>query len=229
MGDVANRHPCTPPALHDNLSVSISGHQRSYADVVSTSALKAAVTEAIREYQQVIAEKATIAIYGFPEEGHDQDQLSEMLTFLNCQCTVLWRSRIGRLATSPVSANRLHRRIDYQSLTHQLQHINWTAHFSNSKSADDYAFNFTTTLSNAIENSAKYQPRFHRKRLPRHIVKFIRAKKKARRAACHTGDYAKFKAASRTSRAALSQHQRCEEMRIIYSRDNKQLFLTFPA
>jgi ribonuclease P/MRP protein subunit RPP40 len=123
--------------------------------------------------------------------------------------------------------NTIHRRIDYHSLTVQLQQVDWTAVFSSCASANDYASSFTAALSNAIESSAKYLPRFRRKRLPRHIVQLIRAKKKAWRLARHTGDYSKFKAASRTSRAALRQLRRCEEMRIIYSSDNRQLFSHF--
>jgi hypothetical protein len=60
--------------------------------------------------------------------------------------------------------NTIYRRIDYHSLTVQLQQVDWTAVFSSCTSANDYASSFTATLSNAIESSAKYLPRFRRKR-----------------------------------------------------------------
>ena len=68
----------------------------TYAQAVSADFVKSAVSEAIREQQKVITEKSNVVVYGFPEEGHDDAQLHEMLDFLECRCDFTRSSRLGR-------------------------------------------------------------------------------------------------------------------------------------
>jgi hypothetical protein len=68
----------------------------TYSQVVSANAVKCAVSEAIREQQKVSTDRASIVIYGFPEEGCDSAQLQDMLEFLVCRCDIVRHSRIGR-------------------------------------------------------------------------------------------------------------------------------------
>jgi hypothetical protein len=66
LSGIASRFPSSPPIL--DVSSSKSGPP-TYVDVVSASFVKAAVSEAIREHQQISANEVCIAVYGFPEEG----------------------------------------------------------------------------------------------------------------------------------------------------------------
>jgi hypothetical protein len=73
-----------------------SGQPLAYPGAVSTTMLKAAITEAMREQQMEASDKATVATYGFPEDGPDQPYLREMLQFLNCPCNVICSKRVGQ-------------------------------------------------------------------------------------------------------------------------------------
>jgi hypothetical protein len=41
-----------------------------------------------------------IALYGFPEEGHDKEQLQEILDYLGCACCIVSQFRVGLSARS---------------------------------------------------------------------------------------------------------------------------------
>jgi hypothetical protein len=97
LSGIASRFPSSPPIL--DVSSSKSGPP-TYADVVSASFVKAAVSEAIREHQQISANEVCIAVYGFPEEGHDKEQLQEMFDYLGCACCIVGQSRVGLSARS---------------------------------------------------------------------------------------------------------------------------------
>ena len=56
------------------------------------------------------------------------------------------------------------------------------------------------------------------------IVVLLRVKKRAWTSYLRSRDMSAFKAASRTARAVLRQHRRCEEMRLIYSQEHQKLF-----
>ena len=71
-------------------------HPPTYAQAVSADLVKSAVSEAMREHQKVNAEKSSVVVYGFPEEGHDDAQLHDMLDFLGCRGDFTRSSRMGR-------------------------------------------------------------------------------------------------------------------------------------
>ena len=72
----------------------------SYASVVSgdvNSVVKAVVYQTMKEEQWVSDKKATIVVYGFPEDGNDRSELHKMLDFIGCRCDIAQHTRIGRI------------------------------------------------------------------------------------------------------------------------------------
>ena len=67
----------------------------TYSSIISAGIEKNAVFEAIREQQKVITDKSSIIIYGFPEEGNDNEQLLDKLTFLGSHCDIIQHTWIG--------------------------------------------------------------------------------------------------------------------------------------
>ena len=126
----------------------------------------------------------------------------------------------------PYSVNRtiLRRHVDYDGLRLLLSQTDWTASFQRCIVANDFAHLFNTFIFNAVDTCTSYNPIFHRQRLPRHIVQFLRAKKRAWQTCRQSGDNAPFKAASRKSRVALHQYRRCEELSVVYSKNRKDFF-----
>ena len=118
----------------------------------------------------------------------------------------------------------LRRYVDYAKLNCALSLIGWTAAFKGCAVTDDYAARFTNLVLDAANKCSAFVPLFRRPRLPKHIVVLLRVKKRAWTSYMRTRDMSAFKAASRTVRAALRQHRRCEEMRLIYSQDRHRLF-----
>ena len=118
----------------------------------------------------------------------------------------------------------LHRHVNYDQLRCLLSQVDWARVFNGCITADDYADTFTELLSNAITDCSRYTPALKRQRLPRYIVSLLRKKKRAWAAFKRTGDKAAFNFASKTARAALRQHRRCMEMRLIYANDKKAFF-----
>jgi hypothetical protein len=55
--------------------------------------LKQRFSEAMRERQQISANEVCIAVYGFPEEGHDKEQLQEMFDYLRRACCIVSLSK----------------------------------------------------------------------------------------------------------------------------------------
>ena len=70
----------------------------SYADVVSADMVKSVVSQVLHEQRRVDADGSTIAIYGFPEEGNDYEEIMHMFAFLRCRCDIIHQSRIGYAA-----------------------------------------------------------------------------------------------------------------------------------
>ncbi len=68
----------------------------TYAAAVSADLVKTAVSEAIREQQKASTARASVVVYGFPEEGKDNVQLLDMFDFINCRCDIVRHTRIGR-------------------------------------------------------------------------------------------------------------------------------------
>lgn len=73
-------------------------HHSTYAQAVSADDVKTAVAEVIQKQQRIVADKCCIVVYGFPEEGNDSAQLSDMLDFLGCSEIIFHYSRIGWLS-----------------------------------------------------------------------------------------------------------------------------------
>ena len=67
----------------------------SYASVVSVDMVKYAVSEVLREQHKVDTARLSVAVYGFPEEGKDVEQLFKMFDNLSCRCDVTRHSQIG--------------------------------------------------------------------------------------------------------------------------------------
>ena len=118
----------------------------------------------------------------------------------------------------------LRRRVDYTKLNYALSLIDWTVDFKGCVVTDDYAARFTNLILDAMNKCLIFVPFFRRPWLPKHIVALLRVKKRAWTSYLRTRDMSAFKAASKNARAALRQHRRCEEMRLIYSQDRQRLF-----
>ena len=112
----------------------------------------------------------------------------------------------------------------YNYNSFKLSNIDWVTFFSGCFNANQFASKFTDLLTMETDICTRYVPAFRRQRLPRHIVHLLRAKKRAWSTCKHTGDRATFKAASKVTRAALRQHRRCNEMRIIYANNRRSFF-----
>ena len=118
----------------------------------------------------------------------------------------------------------LRRNVDYAKLNCTLRLIDWTVAFKGCAVTYDYAARFTNLVLDAVNKCSAFVPLFRRPRLPKHIVVLLRVKKRPWTSYLRTRDKSAFKAASRTARAALRQHRRCEEMRLIYSQNRHKLF-----
>jgi len=71
-------------------------HPQTYATAVSADILKNAVSEALKEQHKLNADRSSVVVYGFPEEGNDIPQLRDMLDFLGCRIDIIRSSRVGR-------------------------------------------------------------------------------------------------------------------------------------
>ena len=118
----------------------------------------------------------------------------------------------------------LHRHVDHAKLNCALNLIDWTVAFKGCAVTDDYAARFTNLVLDAVNKCSAFVPLFRRPQLSKHIVVLMRVKKRAWTSYLRTRDMSAFKAASKTARAALQQHRRCEEMRLIYSQDRHRFF-----
>ena len=114
--------------------------------------------------------------------------------------------------------------VDYAKLNCALCLIDWTVAFKSCEVTDDYAARFTNLVLYAVNKCSAFLPLFRRPRLPKYIVLLLRVKKRAWTSYLRTRNMSAFKAASRTARAALRQHRRCEEMCLIYSQDRHRFF-----
>jgi ribonuclease P/MRP protein subunit RPP40 len=112
---------------------------------------------------------------------------------------------------------------DYQLLGAILSCVVWETVFAACSTADDYASIFTRTLREALRASSYHKPRYTRAALPRHIVQLLRAKRQEWRTAKLSGDFERFKKVSKTAQAAIRQHQRNQEHRLV-SRNSRKAF-----
>jgi hypothetical protein len=71
----------------------------SYADILSAGMMKSAMSQAIREHHQAVSDKASVVIYGMPEDNHDQQDVLELLDFLGYPCHNAQHTRLGRPVT----------------------------------------------------------------------------------------------------------------------------------
>ena len=118
----------------------------------------------------------------------------------------------------------LRRHVDYTKLNCALNLIDWTVAFKGCAVTDDYTVRFTNLVLDAVNKCSAFVPLFRRLQLPKHIVVLLQVKKRAWTSYLRTCDMSAFKVARRTARAALRQHRRYEEMRLIYSQDHHRLF-----
>ena len=78
---------------------------------------------------------------------------------------------------------------DYTLLNQFLLQVNWDVFFSGRNNTDKYAERFYGFFLDAISKSSTRKKISRRQRLPRHIVKLLRLKKKAWRKAKKTNNY----------------------------------------
>ena len=112
---------------------------------------------------------------------------------------------------------------DYTLLNQLLLQVNWNVLFSGCNNTDECAERFYDFLLDAISKSSTRKKISRRQRLPKHIVKLLRLKKKAWREAKKTNNYDKVLTSRRTVRAAILQHRRNMEQRLIFA-NNRQAF-----
>ena len=115
--------------------------------------------------------------------------------------------------------------MDYDKLKQVISQVNWTAEFHDCITTDEYAQRLTNILQDETDKCSHISPLFQRPRIPKHIVKLLRAKKRACIKSKRTSKKLVFKEASKIARVALRQHRRCEEMRLIYAKDRKAFYL----
>ena len=75
-------------------SAAFTTSKPSFADMAATDISKA-VKSAVREQRKEDMDRSTVVVYGFPEGGNDQYELSCMFDFLRCNCDILRHRRIG--------------------------------------------------------------------------------------------------------------------------------------
>ena len=114
--------------------------------------------------------------------------------------------------------------VDYTKLGHVLSQIDWSLCFNNCANFDYYAAKFNDTLLRALSNCTHHKPIYKRRRLPKHVVRLLHIKKVRWQEAKRSGDYAIYKAARTTARAAIRRHRRNVESRLIHNNDRKAFF-----
>jgi ribonuclease P/MRP protein subunit RPP40 len=114
--------------------------------------------------------------------------------------------------------------VDYDRLNAQLRNIDWTVEFHGCTSAEDYATLFTNLLHSIVASCTTSRHLSRRTRLPKHIVRLLRAKRTAWLKAQATGDRRLFEAARKTAKAAIRAHRRNQEQRLVYSNSRSAFF-----
>ena len=122
---------------------------------------------------------------------------------------------------------RLHSVVQFDDVAAIVSHIDWHQEFTGCVSTDDFANVFTSIIAGAVNASTHLKPIRRRNPLPKHIVRLLRAKQRAWHAARKTSDYTKFKSISKNARAAIRQHRRCQELRMVYSKDRRAFYTHF--
>jgi len=88
-------------ASTDQTGNSHSVNSTTYASVLSKSVsetIKSAIVENIEYQKKADIDKKSIAVYGFPEDGKDYDDLHDLLAYLHCHGDIVQHMRIGRAA-----------------------------------------------------------------------------------------------------------------------------------
>ena len=73
--------------------------QPTFADVVSTDVMKSVVSLTLKEQQKIMIDGSSIAVYGFPEEGDDYNELKKMFDYLGGNWDIVRHVRIGNPAS----------------------------------------------------------------------------------------------------------------------------------
>ena len=68
--------------------------------------------------------------------------------------------------------------VDYEQLSFKLQFVNWSSTFAGCVGVNEYAERFTTVLKTAVADCTSFKRVFRRPRLPKHIVKLLRTKRR---------------------------------------------------
>lgn len=114
--------------------------------------------------------------------------------------------------------------IDIQRLNYYLSLLDWNCLFTGCDNVDVYSTLFNNVLLANIKACTTYKCRTRRQRFPRHIVKLLHSKKKAWLKAKQTGELTNYIALRRTVRAAIRQHRRNLENKLVYSNNRKAFF-----
>ena len=115
-------------------------------------------------------------------------------------------------------------KVNYEQLGLILSGVDWLSLFSSCMNVDDYAERFTKCLLESIHISSRSKYVTRRIRLPKFIVSMLRKKKKAWKKWKSTGDAVDYIRLRKEVRAAIRQHRRNQEERIISSKNARSFF-----
>ena len=115
----------------------------------------------------------------------------------------------------------------HENVAKQLGLGDWHTTFSCRVSINDFANVFTNLLYTAVNASKLRKQCYRRERLPRYIAQMLRTKKRAWVVSKRTHNYTNVKKLSRFVTAAIRQHRRCKESRLISVCDWKSFFFSY--
>ena len=114
--------------------------------------------------------------------------------------------------------------IDYAKIDQILGQVNWHSYFLGCYSVDDYAYELTSVLLDAIHQCTFVRSACRRPRLPKYFVFLLRKKKKAWTFYKNSGDILSYLTARRTAQTAICQYRRNCENKLVYSNNRKAFF-----
>ena len=114
--------------------------------------------------------------------------------------------------------------VDYNTLNQMLSQVSWDSMFAHCTTVDDYAICLDSVLKDAVAKCTTVRHRTKRRRLPRHIVMLLRAKRRAWKQGKTTGQLDSYYALRRTTRAAIRQYRHNQESHLVYSANRQPFF-----
>ena len=115
--------------------------------------------------------------------------------------------------------------VDYEQLSFKLQFVDWPSIFAGFVGANEYVERFTIVLKTVFADCASFKSFCLRLRLPKHIVKLLRTKRKLWTKTKCTGDYSAYYAARRIAKSAIRIHRRNQEWKLVHANNKKAFFL----